>query len=139
MTSSAYSDTLDISNHHGSFLITRSEAKQMAKSKAVKTKPKTEKANNSGLLSVVGSGLVKLTAPIKNSGLWKKLRKTVLRSPFGGYFVDSWRELRRVDWPNRRTAWRLTLTVVLFSVIFAVFTTALDFGFEKLAKQVFLK
>lgn len=81
----------------------------------------------------------KITAPIRNSRIWKFLRRTVLRSPFRGYFVNSWKELRQVTWPDRKTAWKLTFTVFLFSVLFAAFTSGLDYGFERLAKEIFLK
>lgn len=89
--------------------------------------------------AVVKSGANKATQPIRRTRVWKFLRRTILRSPFKGYFVDSWRELKKVQWPDRKTSWKLTLTVILFSAIFAVVTTSLDFGFEKLAKQIFLK
>lgn len=83
--------------------------------------------------------LTKATAPVRNNKVWKFLRRTILRSPFRGYFINSWRELKNVQWPDRKTSWKLTFTVVMFSVLFAVFTSTLDFGFEKLAKQIFLK
>lgn len=87
----------------------------------------------------IGKLLSRLTAPIRNSRVWKFLRRTILRSPFRGYFVSAWRELKHVEWPNRKTSWKLTITVIVFSTIFAVFTASLDLGFEKLAKQIFLK
>lgn len=65
----------------------------------------------------------------------KKLRP---RSPFQGYFINSWRELKNVKWPNRREAWKLTFAVIIFSVVFAAFLTGLDYAFEKLAKVIFL-
>jgi preprotein translocase SecE subunit len=82
---------------------------------------------------------LKISAPIRNSKVWKWLRKYILRSPFRGYFVSSWKELKKVDWPDRKTSLRLTGVVILFTLTFTVFTTLLDFGFEKLAKQIFLK
>jgi preprotein translocase SecE subunit len=85
------------------------------------------------------SGASKATRPVRETRVWKFLRRTILRSPFKGYFADSWRELKKVEWPNRKTSWKLTFTVIMFSVVFAVITTSLDFGFEKLAKQIFLK
>lgn len=90
-------------------------------------------------LNAIGRFFVRITAPIRNSKPWKFLRRTILRSPFRGYFVNSWRELKKVEWPNRKTAWKLTLTVFIFSAVFAVFTAAIDLGFEKLAKEIFLK
>lgn len=89
--------------------------------------------------SNIASSTSRITRPVRHSRGWRLLRRTILRSPFGGYFVKSWQELRKVEWPNRKTAWKLTVTVVLFSAIFSAFTTALDYGFEKLAKQIFLK
>ncbi len=89
--------------------------------------------------TVVHNFFKRISAPIRNSHVWKFLRRTVLRSPFRGYFVSSWQELRQVSWPNRKTAWKLTVTVFLFSAFFAVFTSGLDYAFEKLAKEIFLK
>ena len=89
--------------------------------------------------SKIGGFFSKITAPVRKNRVWKFLRRWILRSPFRGYFVSSFRELKLVQWPNRRTSWRLTLTVIAFSAVFAVITTSLDFGFEKLAKLIFLK
>ena len=89
--------------------------------------------------SKIGGFFSKLTAPVRKSKIWQFLRRTILRSPFRGYFINSWRELRQVTWPSRGTAWKLTLIVILFSAVFAALTSSLDFGFEKLAREVFLK
>lgn len=67
-----------------------------------------------------------------------KLGKLRPRSPFRGYFIDSWRELRKVHWPSRKESWKLTFAVIVFSVISAAFLAGLDYGFEKLAKVIFL-
>lgn len=87
----------------------------------------------------ISKGAKKTTRPVRNNRVWMFLRRTILRSPFRGYFISSWRELRQVKWPDRKTSVKLTLTVILFSAFFAVFTTSLDYGLEKLAKQIFLK
>ncbi len=89
--------------------------------------------------SKIGGFFSKITAPVRGTKVWKFLRRTILRSPFKGYFVSSFRELKMVSWPDRKTSWKLTFTVIIFSAIFGVFTTALDFGFERLAKEIFLK
>ena len=67
----------------------------------------------------------------------RSLLRKIFRSPFRGYFVSSWQELRKVEWPDRKTSWKLTF--IFFSVFFSAFTAGLDVGFEKLAKQIFLK
>ena len=89
--------------------------------------------------SKIGGFFSKITAPVRNTKAWKFLRRWILRSPFRGYFLNSVRELKQVRWPDRKTSWRLTFTVIAFSAVFAVITTSLDFGFERLAKQIFLK
>src|SRR5690606_6291010 len=105
-----------------------------------KKKPlKSLKNGIAKLGKAIASFIVRLTAPIRATRVWKFLRRTILRSPFKGYFVESFRELRKVTWPDRKTSWRLTIVVILFSAVFSAFTTLLDIGFEKLAKQIFLK
>lgn len=86
----------------------------------------------------VSRALKKVTAPIRANRQFRKARKSFLKSPFKGYFKDSYNELKKVTWPNRRTTLRLTATVIVFSLTFAVFTTLLDVGFEKIAKKIFL-
>lgn len=91
------------------------------------------------LAKKIGTFFNKLTAPVRKTKAWKWLRKHILRSPFRGYFVSSWQELKQVEWPSRSTSLKLTGIVVLFTLVFAAFTTIIDYGFEKLAKQIFLK
>ena len=55
------------------------------------------------------------------------------------YFVDSFRELRKVTWPSRKTVAKLTLAVFLFSFFMATMVKLLDYGFDKLFKNVILK
>jgi preprotein translocase SecE subunit len=55
------------------------------------------------------------------------------------YFRNSWKELRQVTWPKFRESIRLTIAVILFAVIFGLFVAVLDFGLEKLFKEVLLK
>lgn len=56
----------------------------------------------------------------------------------GGYFAGSWRELRQVTWPNRRTTWGMTLAVILFTLAFTLIIVLLDLGFEQLFKRIIL-
>lgn len=55
------------------------------------------------------------------------------------YLRDSYRELKRVTWPDRKTAWKLTGTVFLFSMILALMLFGLDSLFNKLFELAFLK
>ncbi|HKU18376.1 MAG TPA: preprotein translocase subunit SecE [Candidatus Saccharimonadales bacterium] len=55
------------------------------------------------------------------------------------YFRNSWKELRQVTWPSRRESWQLTSAVLLFAAVFGVLIALVDFGLDKLFKQVLLK
>lgn len=54
----------------------------------------------------------------------------------GRYFKGSWDELRQVRWPNRRTAWGLTIAVLLFTLFFLVLIVAFDALFKLLFEQL---
>jgi preprotein translocase SecE subunit len=55
------------------------------------------------------------------------------------YFRNSWKELKLVTWPNRREAAQLTIAVIIFSIIFGAIIAAVDWGLDKVFKQVLLK
>ena len=85
--------------------------------------------------------LGKVFAPIKRLGrlpIWKPFRfiGKVIVPP---YIRNSWRELRMVDWPTRKQTRQLTGAVILFTIVFGVLVAALDFGLDKLFKQVIVR
>ena len=52
-----------------------------------------------------------------------------ITAPFraiGRYFRDSFREVRQVRWPNRKTTWKLTISVIVYVVAIAVAIMLLD-------------
>jgi preprotein translocase SecE subunit len=55
------------------------------------------------------------------------------------YFRNSWKELRHVTWPTRRESWQLTSAVIIFAIIFGVMIAIVDYGLDKVFKQVLLK
>lgn len=55
------------------------------------------------------------------------------------YFVNSWREVKQVTWPNRRETWRLTLAVFIFAVVFGALIAGVDKILDLLFKKVILK
>lgn len=55
------------------------------------------------------------------------------------YFRNSWKELRQVTWPNRRETLRLTGAVIVFSIAFGCLVAVIDFGLDKLFREVLLK
>ena len=52
---------------------------------------------------------------------------------------DSWKELRLVTWPNRKQSRQLTSAVIIFSILFGALVALVDFGLDKLFKEVILK
>lgn len=54
------------------------------------------------------------------------------------YVRNSFQELKLVTWPNWKLSWRLTWAVLVFSVFFGVIVAIVDFGLDKLFKQIIL-
>jgi len=48
-------------------------------------------------------------------------------------------ELRRVVWPTREEAIRLTIMVLIVCAVVGVILGALDYGFNELVKKAFLR
>lgn len=74
--------------------------------------------------------------PQRQSGLVGFFTKS--RGLFPSYIVNSWRELKLVSWPNRRTTWKLVSAVFVFAIIFGVTIALVDYGLEKVFKQILL-
>ena len=55
------------------------------------------------------------------------------------YFRNSWKELRQVTWPPFRVSLRLSFAVIAFAIVFGCLVALLDYGLDKLFKQVLLK
>ena len=64
---------------------------------------------------------------------------TFTRPHFGQDFLkEAYRELKRVNWPTRKQAIRLTFVVIFVSVLVGVYVGILDLGFTKLM-SIFLE
>jgi preprotein translocase SecE subunit len=55
------------------------------------------------------------------------------------YFRNSFKELKLVTWPGKRQSIRLTYAVLGFSIVFGLAIAIVDYGLDKLSKQVLLK
>ncbi|MEJ0073050.1 MAG: preprotein translocase subunit SecE [Candidatus Saccharibacteria bacterium] len=98
-------------------------------------------------LKMIGKGLVWIShrPPLKQigHGLRWFFRLRVVR--FIGriigfsYIRGSWQELKQVTWPTKREGRRLTTAVIIFSVVFGALIALVDFGLDKLFKQILLK
>jgi preprotein translocase subunit SecE len=63
----------------------------------------------------------------------------VLRWLLPRYFINSWREVRQVTWPNRRETWRLTGAVFIFALVFGALVAIVDKGIDEIFKKLVLK
>lgn len=52
------------------------------------------------------------------------------KNPILGYFQDSYEELKKVTWPTRNQAVRLTFIVIGFCIALALIVGILDFAFN---------
>lgn len=55
------------------------------------------------------------------------------------YFRTSWQELKGVKWPGWQESRRLTFAVLLFAAIFGVAIAVVDYGLDKLFRNILLK
>lgn len=58
---------------------------------------------------------------------------------FPAYFRHSWQELRLVTWPGWRESRRLTFAVLIFAVVFGAAVAGVDYGLDKVFKNLLLK
>lgn len=54
------------------------------------------------------------------------------------YLRESWSELRKVTWPNRKETIKLTVAVFTFAIIFGLVIAVVDFGLDKLFRKILL-
>ncbi len=54
------------------------------------------------------------------------------------YFRSAFEELKNVSWPNRRNTWKMMFAVVMFSTVVGLAIALVDYGLEKLLKEVLL-
>ncbi len=54
------------------------------------------------------------------------------------YIKSSFKELKEVNWPNRKLSINYTFSVIIFSLVFSLILTGLDWVFSELVKKVLL-
>jgi preprotein translocase SecE subunit len=55
------------------------------------------------------------------------------------YIRNSWHELQLVTWPSWKQSRKLTIAVLIFAIIFGALIAVVDYGLEKLFKEILLK
>ena len=111
---------------------------QSAKTRANADKPKRVRKAANTVTKPVGSVGKALTADynLHESDETSFLKKR--RSLMPKYFRESWNELKQVTWPGRKETWKLVFAVFIFAIIMGVSIAALDYGLEKLLREVIL-
>jgi preprotein translocase subunit SecE len=69
----------------------------------------------------------------------KKASTAKRRLPSFRFLGDIVGELRKVTWPTRQEAIRLTVMVLIVCAVVGVILALLDYGFGRLVQDVFLK
>ena len=108
---------------------TKSTAK--TSTKKVETKVEKKKESPKATVKVDKNEARKLKkAERKAAKAEKKSDKKV------GYFRGAWNELRQVRWPSRKNTWKMTVSVIVYVLIFAGIIMILDLIFQALSKLV---
>jgi preprotein translocase SecE subunit len=68
-----------------------------------------------------------------------KVLRVIGRVLVPSYFRNSWRELRLVEWPNRKQSRQLTGAVLGFAIVFGALVATVDYGLDKVFKAILLK
>ncbi len=75
--------------------------------------------------------------PLPDSRVGRVLSKRIRLFP--RFFGNAWRELRQVEWPNRKETAKLTLAVFIFAIAFGAVIAITDYGLDKLFRKVLLR
>ena len=85
-------------------------------------------------VSKVGKPLKKAAGAVRRGRVTRLLSRLVPK-----YFKQSWQELREVTWPDRSQTVKLTFAVLAFAAVFGIAIAIVDFGLDKLFREVLLK
>ena len=124
-----------------------STTKQLKKDTATKTtkvapqKAADSKSNKEGGKAQPAERDAKAKSGHRRKSAGDSKKPFILFRPFialGRYIRDSWRELRKVEWPSRRATWKMTLGIIIFCIIIGVFVLLCDWGSQWLIQEVVL-
>ncbi len=93
------------------------------------------------LKAIAASRLAQLLVAIYKSRVFTPIRfivKIIGKILLISYFVNAWKEVKLVTWPDNRTTWRLTGAVLVFAIIFGLLVAGLDFALEKGFREVLI-
>jgi len=107
--------------------------------RALKANETEGKAKRPAAVKRAGSSMAKpAAAPFKRVGRSKPVRligKVLVPS----YLRSSWAELKLVTWPSWKQSRQLTFAVLIFAVVFGAVIAGVDYGLDKIFKNLLLK
>jgi preprotein translocase SecE subunit len=111
--------------------------------RALKASEAADKPTQSSRLrEASGKAVSPVFAPIKaTSGRLASFTpfRLVGKVIFPPYLRKSWQELRLVTWPNWQESRRLTTAVLIFAIVFGGVIAGVDYGLDKLFRNILLK
>lgn len=117
--------------------------------RASKASNDSEISKNAGRKSVAGRIARAIAWPFKKaaSAIWNFRPLKFLHKPlrligkviFPVYFRQSLKELKLVSWPTWRESRRLTSAVLVFAIVFGALIAGVDYGLDKLFRNILLK
>ncbi|CAN5619069.1 hypothetical protein BH23PAT1_BH23PAT1_3340 [soil metagenome] len=114
---------------------------QAARSQEPEAKPRRLKRTTNlvgkPLKSAKRLGKKEYYLPLPDNKIGRFLNKR--RSPFPSFLREAWRELLQVTWPNAKETARFTFAVIIFAFALGALIAAVDFGLEKLFREVILR
>lgn len=95
-------------------------------------------ARSAGAKRTGGKVAAAIKRPFTYLGRFKvfRLAGKVLLPP---YIRNSWQELKQVTWPNWKQSRQLTFAVLIFAVLFGAVVAIVDYGLDKIFRNVLLK
>jgi preprotein translocase SecE subunit len=107
--------------------------------RAVKASESDNKPERISKVKTSGGKLLRpAAAPFKKAARFKPLR-IIGKIIFPAYFRNSWQELRKVTWPNWKQSRQLTTAVLIFAIIFGAIIALVDYGLDKVFRDILLK
>ena len=115
--------------------------------KAAETSDKPKRGRR--LVAASGRAVSPVTTPVSKAGrslfshqpfrFIGKVFRFIGRILVPAYLRNSWRELRLVKWPSWTQSRQLTIAVLIFAIIFGATIALVDYGLDKVFKQLLLK
>lgn len=131
-------------------IIKKAETVRERAAKAAETTPKPRRIKRTASTAakpvrLAGQGIKKAASPFAfllrpfrtrpMRAIGRFLAKVLLLA----YIRNSWREVRQVTWPSAKETAKLTLAVFAFAIAFALIIAVVDYGLDKVFKELLLK